>query len=195
MAKLTARQKINIKAKWDTGQYTKEQLSKSYKVSDVMIGKIVGKEKPMSADIVEAGLLVEKAKKFGKSSAESSAIDNAIKYRLDKEFSDDKKRIKIYDLSNKLLDKVESILDKGTKQIAIKVKDYSKDGGSNESLQVVDIDLDTTDVKNLSETVDKQSVTQNVNARHAPKQDINLQQQQTQLQNPKVTIVRRSDRD
>jgi hypothetical protein len=61
----------------------------------------------------------------------------------------------------------------------MKVKEYSKDNGSSESLDVVDIDLDTSDLKNMQETVDKASVTNNTNQRHSNSQiQINNQNNQ-----------------
>jgi len=180
MAKLSNRQKSNIQAKWDTGQYTKLQLSKTYKVSDVMIGKIVGKEAPANAYIVEAQMLIEDVKKFEKSSVEIQAINQAVEYRLKEIYADDKKRVKVYDLTDKILDKVSGMLDKGTKQIVAKVKQY--DGkASSESLDVVNVELDPSDLKNMQETVDKASITNNTNHRHAPKQDINITQQQANI--------------
>jgi len=174
MAKLSDRQKNNIIAKWNTGQYSKLQLAKTYKVSDVMIGKIVGKEQPLNAHIVEASLIIEKVKKFEKSSSDVQAIEQAVKYRLDKEFNDDNKRVKIYDLTDTVLENVLALLNKGKKQIVVKTKNYVEGKADSESLDTVDIDLDMTDLKNAQETIDKASITNNTNARHAPKQDINL---------------------
>jgi len=188
MAKLTDRQKANIKAKWDTGEYTKTELSKAYKVSDVMIGKIVGKEKPANAHLVEAGVVYEKAKKLEKSSAEVVAIEQAVKHRLDKEFHEDNKRIKIYDTTSKILDKVNQALDKGQKQVVVKTKDYSKEHGSVESLDTVEVDLDSSDLKNMMDTVDKASITMNVNQRHA-NSNINLNQATQVKQEEKVLKV------
>jgi len=179
MAKLSERQKINMKAKWDTGQYTKIALAKLYKVSDVMVGKIVGNEDPKNSHIVEAQVYLENVKKLDKSSTEIQAINQAVEYRLKVQHSDDNKRVKVYDITEKILDKVSTMLDSGKKQVVMKVKEYSKDNGSSESLDVVDIDLDTSDLKNMQETVDKASVTNNTNQRHANSQiQINNQNNQ-----------------
>ena len=186
MAKLTDRQKSNIKAKWDTGQYTKTALAKTYKVSDVMIGKIVGFEEPKNSHIVEAQMLLEEVKKFDKSSIEIQAINQAVEYRLKEKYADDKKRVKIYDLTDTVLDKVEEILKKGKKQIVMKVKEYNPDGGNSESLDVVDVELDTSDLKNLQDTIDKASITNNVNQRHS-NQNINVQTN-TAVQTNNITV-------
>ena len=63
MAKLKDRQRKNIKAKWNTGQYTKTQLAKTYKVDEKVIRNLVGKENPKNADIVEASVMLEGDKK------------------------------------------------------------------------------------------------------------------------------------
>jgi len=184
MAKLSDRQKIKIKAKWDTGQYTKVALAKTYKVSDVMIGKIVGSEQPKNSHIVEAQLYIENVKKLEKSSTEIQAINQAVDNKIKEQLSIDNKRIKIDQTTDKILEKVNELLDKGKKQIVMKVKEYSKENGSSESLDVIDVDLDTSDFKNMQDTVDKASITNNTNQRHANSQVVvnnqnNLQQNAT----------------
>jgi len=170
MAKLTERQKINIIAKWNTGQYTKAELAKAYKISDVMVGKIIGKEKPTNSHIVEAGLIVEKAKKLNKSSAEISAIDNAIKYRLEQEFNDDNNRLKVFDVTGSILDGVKKLIEGGKAQ---KVTTANIGEGMKEA-NVIETDLQAGDYERAMNTVDKASVVLKVSDRHAPKQDINL---------------------
>jgi len=170
MAKLTDRQKINIIAKWNTGQYTKADLAKAYKISDVMVGKIIGKEKPTNSHIVEAGLIVEKAKKLNKSSAEISAIDNAIKYRLEKEFNDDNNRLKVFDVTGSILDGVKKLIEGGKAQ---KVTTASIGEGMVKS-GIVEYDLQAEHYEKAMNTVDKASITLKVSDRHAPKNDINL---------------------
>ena len=44
MAKITERQKSNIIAKWNTGEYTKVELAKYYKVSESAIRKVISGE-------------------------------------------------------------------------------------------------------------------------------------------------------
>ena len=77
-------------------------------------------------------------------------------------------------MTDTVLDKVEEILKKGKKQIVMKVKEYNPDGGNSESLDVADVELDTSDLKNLQDTIDKASITNNVNQRHL-NQNINVQ--------------------
>lgn len=187
MAKVSDRQKSNIRAKYKTGAYSNIQLAKAYKTSESNIRKIcdgIGKE---NADIVEVQTALEDLKKCDKSANEIKAINQAVQYNLKVKHSDDNKRVKIYDTTDKILNKLNAMLDKGTKQVVVKVKEYSKESGSSESLDVIDQELDPNDLKNMQDTVDKASITNNVNARHAPKQDINLQA--NQVQNKQIQIL------
>ena len=52
----------------------------------------------------------------------------------------------------------------------VKVKEYSKENGSSESLDTIEQELDPNDLKNLQDTVDKASITNNTNQRHANSQ-------------------------
>lgn len=163
MAKLSDRQKNNILAKWHTGQYTKIELAKAYKISEAMVRKICGNEQPKNSDIVEAGVIFEKAKKCGKSASEISAIDNAVKYRLEKEYNADKNKITIFDSTAKVLKGINELLDKGKSQ---KVTTANLGEGIVEA-NVIEIDLQAIDYKNAMETIDKASINLEVAQRHA----------------------------
>ena len=167
MAKLSDRQRSNIQVKYKTGIYTNIQLAKSYKTSESNIRKICDGITKENAQLVEAQVYLENVKQCDKSANEIAAINQAVEYRLKEQFSDDKKRVKVYDITDKILDKVSDMLKGGKKQIVMKVKEYSKENGSSESLDAVNIDLDTSDLKNMQDTIDKASVTNNTNQRHA----------------------------
>ena len=78
MAKLTERQKNNILAKWHTGQFTKMELAKLYKVDETTIRRITDKQEPKNADIVKVGVALEIAKKAEKTPTETAEINKAI---------------------------------------------------------------------------------------------------------------------
>lgn len=102
----------------------------------------------------------------------------------------------VYGASEKIVQATSKMLDKGKKQVVVKVKEYSKESGSSESLDVIDQELDPQDLKNLSDTVDKASLTLGVNPRHAPKIELNnTNAQQNNTETKRVTIARRSDRN
>ena len=145
MAKLTDRKRNNIVAKWKTGVYTQRELAKTYNVDVATINKIVKEIPKENADLVEAGVVFENAKKSTKSQQEISEINKAIEYRLTKEFSEDNKRVKVYDLSYKLIDVVEDLLKNK------KVKEKINVGIGVQEFQ--ERDLNTSDVKNISDTI------------------------------------------
>lgn len=145
MAKLTDRKRNNIVAKWKTGVYTQRELAKTYNVDVATINKIVKEIPKENADLVEAGVVFENAKKSTKSQQEISEINKAIEYRLKKEFSEDNKRVKVYDLSYKLIDVVEDLLKNK------KVKEKINVGIGVQEFQ--ERDLNTSDVKNISDTI------------------------------------------
>lgn len=177
MAKLTDRQRSNIIAKWNTGQYTKTALAKTYKVTEKVIRELVGKEEPINSHIVEAQLLIESIKKSEKSPIEIQAINQAVQHRLKEQYADDNKRVKIYDLTDKLLDKVSEFLEKGKKQVIVKTKIFSDGKPIEEEITAFDIDLDASDYKNIQDTIDKASITNNTNDRHAKSGDVNVNTQ------------------
>lgn len=174
MAKLTDRQRGNIVAKWNTGQYTKTALAKTYKVTEKVIRELVGKDEPTNSHIVEAQLLIENVKKSEKSPIEIQAINQAVQYRLKEQYADDNKRVKIYDLTDKLLDKVSDFLEKGKKQVVVKTKIFSDGKPIEEEITAFDIALDASDYKNIQDTIDKASITNNTNDRHAKSGDVNV---------------------
>ena len=177
MAKLTDRKRNNIVAKWKTGVYTQRELAKTYNVDVATINKIVKEIPKENADLVEAGVVFENAKKSTKSQQEISEINKAIEYRLTKEFSEDNKKVKIYDTSFKILDLVNSILKKGTVEDKISVGDGIQ--------KFEDRRLNANDAEKLANTVDKISVTTNVNPRHA---NTNIKVDNNNLQQTNLSI-------
>lgn len=174
MAKLTDRQKSNIRAKWKTGEYTKLHLAKVYKVDEKTIRNITDGVEPENAHIVEAAVLVEKAKKSEKSPIETAAINKAVNDRLAKEHYEDKNTLRIYELTDKVLDKVENMLDSG--------KRLEKVGAGAGIQQLIPVDLGSSDYKNAIDTIDKAAVIKRVADRHAPKGDTNVNVQTNQIQ-------------
>ncbi|MFX4154247.1 hypothetical protein ACOL23_04810 [Aliarcobacter butzleri] len=168
MAKLSDRQKNNIIAKFKTGTYTNIQLAKLYKVDEKTIRNITAGLSKDNADIVEAGVLLEKAKKSEKNPIEISEINKAIEYRLKQEFTEDNKRVRIYDTSFKILDTIDGILKKGKVEEKVSVGDGVQ--------QFEERYLNANDAEKLANAVDKLSITTNVNQRHSSTQ-INLNNQ------------------
>ncbi|WP_034255379.1 hypothetical protein [Aliarcobacter lanthieri] len=184
MAKLSDRQKNNIIAKWKTGQYTKSALAKTYKVDEKTIRNITENIEPKNADFVEATLMLEKVKKSELSPIEITEIDKAVKYRLEKEFSEDNKRVRIYDTSFKILDAIDGILKKGKVEEKVSVGDGVQ--------QFEERYINANDTEKLANAVDKLSITTNVNQRHSSSQ-VNIQNtnaQQTNIELNKDIILK-----
>lgn len=179
MAKLSDRQKNNIIAKWKTGQYTKSALAKTYKVDEKTIRNITENIEPKNADFVEATLMLEKAKKSELSPIEIAEIAKAVKYRLEKEFSEDNKRVRIYDTSFKILDAIDGILKKGKVEEKVSVGDGVQ--------QFEERYINANDTEKLANAVDKLSITTNVNQRHSNSQ-ININNENTNAQQNNIAI-------
>ncbi|WP_323586027.1 hypothetical protein [Aliarcobacter butzleri] len=180
MAKLSDRQKNNIIAKFKTGTYTNIQLAKLYKVDERTIRNITAGLSKDNADIVEAGVLLEKAKKSEKTPIEISEINKAIEYRLKQEFTEDNKRVRIYDTSFKILDTIDRILKKGKVEEKVSVGDGVQ--------QFEERYLNANDTEKLANAVDKLSITTNVNQRHSNSQ-INVNTQNNIQQNNNVPLT------
>jgi len=172
--------------------YTKEQWNKTkgYYEAGLSLAKIKDKtgiarntisqrakkeqwEHGKNTDYIEAKELIAVKKGTEKEQsiecADEIADDNIRRSRL------------VYGATEKILKLSADMAEKNKKQIVMKVKEYSKEHGSSESLDKIDVELDASDLKNLAETVDKASVTLGINARHANSQVIvnnqnNLQQ-------------------
>ncbi len=165
MAKLSDRQKTNIIAKFKTGTYTNIQLAKTYKVNEKTIRNITDGISKDNSDIVEAGVLLEKAKKSEKSPIEIKEINNAIEYRLKNEFSEDNKRVRVYDTSFQILENINGILKRGTIEERISVGDGIQ--------KFEERKLNAVDAEKLASAVDKISITTKVNERHSKGIEVN----------------------
>ena len=82
MAKLTLKQKENIKALFDTGNYSKNGLAKKYKVNEKTVRRIVGKEPPKHRDLVDKAIEVEVRKKAELKPSELRAVEKVIISRV-----------------------------------------------------------------------------------------------------------------
>jgi predicted DNA-binding protein YlxM (UPF0122 family) len=174
MAKLTDRQKNNIIAKWKTGQYTLRDIADLYKVDHKTIHRIVENIPKENADIIEAQTQLEIFKKSTKSPQEIAEINKSVETRLKAISDSDNLKLKIYETQMGVVDLIAKAVKKAKKQVPIKVKQYDSDGRVNgETVEIVEMELESSDLKNYAESVDKASLTFRVNERHAPKVEVN----------------------
>ena len=141
----------------------------------------------------------EQVKSYIKGSVEVSELkanlieqDSRVVEIADKMVDDEiRRRGLIFDATEKIIQASSKLLQKNSKQVVIKVKEYSKAGGSSESLDTIEQELDPQDLKNLAETVDKASITLGVNQRHANSQvtvnNSNAQQNNIELNKEIIT--------
>ena len=168
MAKLTERQKNNIVAKWKTGQYTLREIANLYKVDHKTIHRIVEDVPKENADIIEAQTQLEILKKSTKTPQEIAEINKSVESRLKAINDSDSLKLKIYETQISAVDLIAKLLNKQKKQVPIKVKQYDSDGRVNgETVEIVELELESSDLKNFVDSVDKASQTIKVNERHA----------------------------
>lgn len=185
MAKLTDRQKNNILAKWHTGQYTKVELAKQYKVTEKVVRNIVGLEKPANGDIIEAQTALERFKKSEKSPSEIQAINNAVKDNL-KEYQDKEKlRDNVFETGLEIVKGIKKLIQNGKAQ---KVTTANLGEGIIEA-NIIETELQASDYKQSAEGLDKVAITLEVAQRHAAAMKIdNTNAQQVVDNNLTVTF-------
>lgn len=170
MAKISDRQKSNILAKWKTGEYSKVQLAKTYRVTEGAIRKIVGNQEPTNKGIVEVQAELEILKKYDKSTIEIAEIDKAVKYRIGQMTEEDQKEIRVNKTAFALLDRIQQLAESGKKKTLTKVEHFDEGKKIMTTMEEKEVDISPTDIKNMTDGVDKISLTTNVNQRHANSQ-------------------------
>ena len=130
MAKLTARQKENILAKWNTGFYTKTELARKYKVNEKTIRNIIGNKPPKHKELTEINMMIEATKKAEISPIERQAIDRATEEKiktleLDNELILNNRKIAKL-LQKRIVENKDNISLKNVKQVSSTILDIEK---------------------------------------------------------------------
>lgn len=82
-------------------------------------------------------------------------------------------------------------LTKGSYTALVKVKTYDGEGRPNgEDVVKVDVPLGSSEIKNHIEAIDKASLTLGINQRHAPKQEIKVEQGMQNIAPTQIVISR-----
>lgn len=176
MARLTAEDREErenlVLADFHTGYFSQRELSKKYKVSTATINKITKGLEPKNKDKVNA-IVKARTELNTQSEQEVNAVNTVVVEQT-------RRANLVYGATEKILQLSSDMAKKNKKQIVMKVKEYSKENGSSESLDMIEVGLDANDLKNLADTVDKASITLGVNQRHANSQvTVNTQVNQT----------------
>lgn len=148
------------------------------------------KIQPLKADIVDfeekkatldnqKGNLIERVAKL--SDFEITVLNEII---------EDETRISslITSTSSLALIRTNQMLTKGTKQVPMKVKEYHEGRAVGESYEFIDTQLEPKDLKEITESIDKASITLGVNQRHANTQINNTNAQQNNTVEDKAEI-------
>jgi DNA-binding XRE family transcriptional regulator len=127
MAKLTDRQRDNILAKWNTGQYSKSELARKYKVSEKTIRNIINGQPPKYKELVEVNTAIEMLKKSEISPSERQAIDIEVKKKvdttqIDNELIENNRKIAKL-LQKKIVENKDEITLNNIRQVAGTIKD------------------------------------------------------------------------
>ena len=157
---LSTRKKNIIIADWKTGAYTKKELEKKHKISFKTLDKLVTGISASNSDVVNVLHEAEMVKNSIKNPVEIKAIENVVKNRL-----------KVNNITRKILDLVEKKIDNNVK--------YEKVNVSPGVQNFEPCELESSDLKNLSDAIDKASITLGVNARFSNAIQINNENNQT----------------
>ena len=161
---ISTKKKNIIIAMWKTGNFKSyTSIAKHYKISTKTAQKIIGSNTHDNEELVELGVKYEMAKNSTKNTHEIKAVENIVK-----------DRIKVHDITNDILNGIQSYIKDGK---AHKVVTESI-GEAGSSGVAIEYPLQAEHFEKAMNTVDRASITLGVNQRHAPKQDINLAQQQ-----------------
>lgn len=169
---LSTRKKNIIIADWKTGAFTKKELEKKHKISFKTLDKLVNGIPTSNSEAVEVIAQSEMVKNSIKNPVELKAVENVVKNKL-----------MVDNMTSKVLDKLNAFIDKGKAQKVI----TEGHGKGFSSARVVEHDLQPVDYKNIVDTIDKASITLNVNERHS-KNSVEVNNQNVQ-ENKKIEIV------
>lgn len=171
MARLTDDDREKILSDFHIGK-SQNELAKKYHCSPATINKLCKGIVPKYKDKVNAVVSI-KSELSKESEYQSKCFDEEVNDQL-------RRANLVFNATEKILQLSSSMAEKNSKQVVMKVKEYSKENGSSESLDKIDVELDSSDLKNLADTVDKASLTLGVNQRHSSQQiNVNTQNNNT----------------
>lgn len=167
MARITDNDKNLIIADYHTGKYSQRDLAKKYDVSIGTINKITKEINPENEHLVNAQMSLLSAKAY-LTNEQMNAIMNTAKEEL---FN----KGLVTNASQLAVIRSTQQLARNSKKAMTKVKQYNEGGQvCGESIELYEIELDSTDIKNNVDSIDKASITLGVSQRHANSQ-VNIQ--------------------
>jgi hypothetical protein len=174
MARLTQDKKDSILADFHTNKYSQRELSKKYKVALGTINNLTKEVNPLNEHLVNAQVTVLKGK---------SEISNEQMNAVMNTASDEARRLGlVYNASELLLKRSAALLENNLTVEKINVGDGMQSFDQRE--------LNTSDLNNLSNAIDKASITLGINSRFSTAIQVNtpLEIDKSQ-QAPVITII------
>ena len=173
MAKLTDRQKGLLLADYHTNSFSQRELAKKYCISVGTVSKLTKEISPKNEHLVNAQMSILRAESDLEMN-EMNAIMNTAKDKLYNEGL-------VISPSQKLLKLVDKTIDNN------KITDKINVGMGVQNLEPRE--LNTTDFRNLADTIDKASVTLGVSERFSTSK-VEVNQQQNNQTSNEITITR-----
>lgn len=177
--KISEKEKKEILADYHTSQYSQRDLAKKYGISLGTVNKLTKTETPQNEQIFNAQVTILRANAL-LPSEQMNAVLNTAKDKIYNEGL-------VSNASQLALIRSMEQLSKGKKQVAVKVTDYSNGKPSGQSVEFVEMELESQDIKNHIEAIDKASLTLKVNKRHS-QSSVEVNNQNVQ-ENKKIEIV------
>ena len=174
---LSTRKKNIIIADWKTGAFTKKELEKKHKISFKTLDKLISGIMATNADAVSVLHDAEMVKNSIKNPVELKAVENVVKSRL-----------KVDNITNKILDKIDKFVDGGKVQKVV----TEGHGKGFSRAEIVETDLQPIDYKNLVDAVDKASITIGANKRFNENASVQIANQNVQENKeiPTINIIK-----
>lgn len=171
MARLTDKQRDMIISDFNIG-VSQNQLALKYECSPATINKLCKGLEPKYKDKVNTVVAI-KSELSKESEYQSECFDKEVNDKLRREGL-------VFNATEKLLKKASQMIDKNSVVDKINVGDGVQNFEPRE--------LNTSDLKNLSDTIDKASITLGINPRHA-NTNIKVDNNNTQIENNNNLIV------
>lgn len=199
----TLEQWKEAKILYEAGGKTLREIESITGISNGQISKRAKKElwekgskkKQIKSDIIELDKKESEIRKQKEAVLKEVALnfdDIEITMLQDLIESETKCKSLVLSTSSLALIRTNQMLTKGTKQVPMKVKEYHEGRPVGESYEFIDTQLEPKDLKEITESIDKASITLGVNQRHANSQvAIQNNNQNNQLIEDEIIITRK----
>ena len=167
-----------IEKVYATGQYTDAEICRKYGIPSATFSEQKTKRKfkvsEIASGIIKAS--VEVSESFRSISEDDSEMASIIADEVQRVSA---LRLKVGTAAELILNRITEQVKHGKKQIIVKTKEYVDGRVDGESADVVEIDHEPKDLKDLADAVDKTAITLGVAQRHANAPQVAIQNNNT----------------